>query len=135
MKYPIFFFAMVLGCAFVSVNFAQGRDSANSYSSECRPEKALGGDSSAAKSCAIDHLNGDQAQFVYWTQIAAENGDAVSQYNLAIILLNTKKQQDRLRAIFWLKKSADSGYALAVRLLSEIRSKPNATFPEAPPKS
>ena len=95
--------------------------------------QALAGDPVAAKACAAPHLKGDQNLLRYWIQIAAENGDAVSQYNFAIILLNRNIGHDKARAIFWLKKSSGNGIEPAKQVLDDIRRNPNSTIPFAPP--
>lgn len=41
-----------------------------------------------------------------WTEISAENGDPVSQYNFYHDLIESDSTFDRARAIFWLRKAA-----------------------------
>ncbi|MGO1068700.1 hypothetical protein [Lysobacter sp. CA199] len=101
----------------------------------CPIDKALSGEALAAKLCADESLKIDQSMHRYWTQIAAENGDALCQYNLALILLGKKRQHDRVRAVFWLKKSAQSGFALAKDVLEQLEKNPSITIPVAPPPS
>ncbi|WP_363799099.1 hypothetical protein ABU614_03390 [Lysobacter firmicutimachus] len=117
----------------VSGRAAGGQETNNMPVSNCLKEKALMGDPGAAKLCAEDNLKGDRNLVRYWTQVAAENGDPVSQYNFAMILLGKKSRHDRLRAIFWLKKSSQNGFVLAKQVLEDIRKNPNATIPIAPP--
>jgi len=57
----------------------------------------------------------------YWTTIAAENGNAVAQYNVWVQLNESNNVDDKKRAIFWLKKSADQGYANAKLELQNIQ--------------
>ncbi|MGO4703403.1 tetratricopeptide repeat protein [Dyella sp. 2RAB6] len=45
----------------------------------------------------------------YWTTIAAENGNAVAQYNVWVQLSESSNADDKKRAIFWLRKSAMQG--------------------------
>lgn len=54
----------------------------------------------------------------YWTKKAAENGDPLSQYFYARILLKSKGQFND--AIFWYKKAADNGSVEAKNKLGEL---------------
>ncbi|NII72722.1 TPR repeat protein [Dyella sp. SG562] len=45
----------------------------------------------------------------YWMTIAAENGNAVAQYNVWARLSESSNADDKKRAIFWLRKSAMQG--------------------------
>lgn len=56
----------------------------------------------------------------YWTTIAAENGNAVAQYNVWVQLSESSNADDKKRAIFWLKKSAKQGYSDAKLELQKI---------------
>lgn len=48
-----------------------------------------------------------------WVIIAAENGDAVAQFNAYQDFMHYDTELDRERALFWLKKSAASGDKMA----------------------
>lgn len=56
----------------------------------------------------------------YWTTIAAENGNAIAQYNVWVQLNESSNIDDKKRAIFWLKKSAEQGYSDAKLELKKI---------------
>lgn len=51
----------------------------------------------------------DLDKSVYWTTIAAENGNAVAQYNLWVQLSESSNADDKKRAVFWLRQSAKQG--------------------------
>ena len=48
-----------------------------------------------------------------WMQIAAENGEPSAQYNLWFDMKDSESVFERARALFWLRKSASAGNALA----------------------
>lgn len=64
------------------------------------------------------------SDFEFWSQIAAENGSDVGQYNLAMLYLR-KPDADfwGARASFWLRQSAMQGNADAARELAVLRRK------------
>lgn len=124
------FLALVAALSFSEGSQAQGKERPMI---SCPENKALAGDAAAAKECAEDSLKTDQNLHRYWTQIAAENGDTFSQYNLALILLDKNRRHDRLRAVFWLNKSSKNGFALATQVLEDIKNNPNSTIPVPPP--
>ncbi len=52
----------------------------------------------------------DQKKAEHWARIGAENGSPESQFQMFQILSVSKKVDDHRRALFWLKKSAESGH-------------------------
>ena len=59
----------------------------------------------------------DASQALFWFQKAADQGDALGQYNLSVALRKLKK--DNQQALFWLKKSAENGNRIAQYRLGE----------------
>lgn len=53
-------------------------------------------------------------QWKYWALIAAENGDAGSQFDEYNILSTGSDERAQRRALYWLKKSAQGGFSYAV---------------------
>ncbi|HWR59592.1 MAG TPA: hypothetical protein VN328_11955 [Thermodesulfovibrionales bacterium] len=91
-------------------------------------EKALDGDPEAARRLATFYMiRGQDAPAVYWFTIAAENGSIIGQYNLGFALRNDPDPKNRRRAVYWLKRVAqsdDKGSAkMATSLLEEISGK------------
>ena len=62
----------------------------------------------------------DMKEALYWLTIAAENGHAVAQYNLAVFLLEDRDTRSRQRARFWLKQASKQGHTKATELLKEV---------------
>jgi TPR repeat protein len=86
-------------------------------------KKALGGDAESARemSTISNYVNPQDVR--YWDQIAAENGDPISQRNLAItMLVYSSDPQDQLRGVFWLEKAAKSGEKGAEEDLERYRN-------------
>ena len=84
--------------------------------------KALGGDIEASRELSIisNYINPKDVR--YWDQIAAENGDPISQRNLAItMLLYSDDHLDQMRGVFWLEKAADAGEKSAAEDLEKYR--------------
>lgn len=100
----------------------------------CPMQEALRGDRMAARKC-VDRYVHEPKPRRYWMQIAAENGDVVSQYNFAMLLLSGKNPLERKRAVYWLEKAAAQGDADASEALHEVRRNPDAIFPLPPPRS
>lgn len=86
---------------------------------DCMKGRALAGDMSAARNLALIYGKIDFKAMQYWNLIGAENGDPISQYNYAFWLLEKGAKGQKERAIFWLKKSAESGDKDAKSLLSK----------------
>jgi TPR repeat protein len=55
-----------------------------------------------------------------WALIAAENGDPVAQYNVYEDFMNNDTALDTERALFWLRKSAASGFKEAKDKLEHV---------------
>lgn len=84
---------------------------------------ALDGDSSAAFRLSLHFSSGGAASeqsAKFWRLIAAENGNPVAQYNIWFLTRGSSDPLERKRAIFWLRRSADSGFADAQRELKEV---------------
>ncbi|MBT2117484.1 hypothetical protein KK141_03235 [Dyella sp. LX-66] len=66
-------------------------------------------------------LDFDRAE--YWTIIAAENGNAVAQYNAWVQLSDDRSSSadDKKRAVFWLRKSAAQNDPDAIRELKKLK--------------
>jgi hypothetical protein len=99
----------------------------------CPMQKALAGDRMAARQC-VDRYVHEPKPRRYWMQIGAENGDVVSQYNFAMLLLSEGNTLERRRAVYWLEKAAAQGDAYAPEALREVRENPDAIFPLSPPE-
>ena len=74
--------------------------------------KALDGDSHAAARLAwyYGQIKWDKYKSRFWFRIAAENGDPVSMYNLAIIYDGLDSPNEHERAHFWAAKAAADGH-------------------------
>ncbi len=85
---------------------------------------ALLGDAAAAQRLAgYDLLFGKSEggrEEAFWTEIAAQNGFVVSQYNLGYRLSCSRSPRDVLRSRFWLERARASGSKDAKRLLAEM---------------
>jgi TPR repeat protein len=95
---------------------------------DCPVDRALLGDRKAAFQC-VDHYLKDPKPRRYWSQIAAENGDPIAQYNFALELISEKNSLEKKRAIYWLKKAAEQGDVDASRVLRDIRENPGSPIP------
>lgn len=84
--------------------------------------KALKGDLESARAMALiaNKLNPHLRE--YWYQIGAENGDPISQYNLADLLSESRNTEDSVRALFWLNKVRESGDTDTERLTQELEA-------------
>jgi hypothetical protein len=75
---------------------------------------ALQGSSAAAErlvnhySFGVEHPD---HQATYWTQIAAENGDAVDEYNYGFLLRHDPDSLAQVRARYWFQRAKKSGFA------------------------
>jgi TPR repeat protein len=67
----------------------------------------------------------------YWALIAAENGDAGSQFDEYNILAESDDPLDQHRAFFWLKRSAQNGFSGAAIELQ--RCFPSGSFESRQP--
>jgi len=63
----------------------------------------------------------DNEKSIYWITIASENGHDIAQHTLAYMLMNDSENNNRIRAKFWAKKSANNGNKDALELLKEIK--------------
>lgn len=98
----------------------------------CNEAEALSGSKKAAMVCSA-HYPQDPPRTLYWLQIAAENGDAIGQYNFAMQLFSKKEPMSRVRAIFWLNESARQGNSYAKEVLARLARFPDASIPPEPP--
>ena len=59
----------------------------------------------------------------YWMTIAAENGNAVAQYNAWVQMSDDRSSSadDKKRAVFWLRKSAAQNDPDAIRELKKLK--------------
>src|SRR5438552_2494327 len=85
-------------------------------------DKGLHGDGDAALKVAIYYsmIRLDFAEDQKWERIAANNGNAIAQYNLYFFLKDDPSTYKE--AIHWLKKAASQGDEVAVKKLAEIQS-------------
>ncbi|MBQ9771958.1 MAG: sel1 repeat family protein, partial [Lentisphaeria bacterium] len=57
-----------------------------------------------------------------WYRKAAEQGNALAQYNLGVCYENGEGvQKDLVQAVFWFRKAADQGYAQAQEALKKLK--------------
>lgn len=63
-----------------------------------------------------DHIQGELEKAMEWYQKAAEAGNAMAMYDLALHYYNGKGglMKDEKKAVEWLKKAAEAGYASAM---------------------
>ena len=64
----------------------------------------------------------DAKKAEHWARIGAENGSAESQFQMFQILSVSRKVDDHRRALFWLKKSAESGHEHAKLMYESCNS-------------
>jgi TPR repeat protein len=86
-------------------------------------DEAWAGSGEAALKLSVYYANVkvDFDRSSYWTLIAAENGNAVAQYNAWAELSDSRSSaDDKRRAVFWLRKSAVQGDSDAIRELREL---------------
>jgi TPR repeat protein len=85
-------------------------------------QKALNGDGNAAAELGAYYsvVGGDQAKGEYWYRISAENADPGGQRSYGNLLLQSSKEEDRARAIFWFEKAASGGDSLAKDTLKRL---------------
>jgi TPR repeat protein len=116
---------IMLCSAFSTGCSAQEYAALSSCNEACAKElekKALGGDIESARemSTISNYVNPQNVR--YWDQIAAENGDPISQRNLAIaMLVYSSDPQDQIRGVFWLEKAAKAGEKGAAEDLEKYR--------------
>ena len=71
----------------------------------------------------------DYAEAVKWYRLAAEQGDAVAQYNLGVMYDNGQGvPQDYAEAVKWYRLAAEQGYAHAQRNLGVMYDKAKAFY-------
>lgn len=88
-----------------------------------RKEALLGSADSAQRLHKFfDFVVLDHSQALYWLQISAENGGAISQYNWGKELINRGDEQNRLRGIYWLRLAAGQGDEVAREWLRKFTS-------------
>lgn len=133
-KFSIFLGALIFLTPDIAAQKAQHAEKNHNPadSEHCQEKLALSGDGKAAMKCA-DYYVHDMKMRRYWVIISAENGDPIGQYNLAMELFSRNGSAERVRAIFWMKKSARQGDGGAKEVLEELRLNPDASVPPAPP--
>lgn len=62
-------------------------------------------------------INASSEEARFWRQVAAENGHAVAQYNIWFLDHESQDAFLKERALFWLRKSAASGFEDAKKQL------------------
>ena len=62
-------------------------------------------------------INASAEEARFWRQVAAENGHAVAQYSIWFFDHESQDAFSRERAVFWLRKSAASGFEDAKKQL------------------
>lgn len=85
---------------------------------------AYAGSGAAAIALANFYMKADKSGSLerYWTTIAAENGDPVGQYNLALLMLDKSgPAYSPHRARYWLELSAKQGNTRAAELMASLR--------------
>ncbi|MEQ1513165.1 MAG: hypothetical protein ABL934_10885 [Lysobacteraceae bacterium] len=127
---------LTLACLIAQAGYSQNQQQSDlvipGSIADCPVDRALLGDQKAAFQC-VEHYLKEPKPRRYWSQIAAENGDPIAQYNFALDLLSQKNSLEKKRAIYWLKKAAEKGDADASRVLRDIRDNPGAPIPLPPP--
>jgi hypothetical protein len=73
---------------------------------------AMTGDPEAASKLSDYYLyeKNMDPKWKYWALVAAENGDAQSQFSEYNILAESGNLLDQRRALYWLKRSAEGGF-------------------------
>ena len=56
----------------------------------------------------------------YWANVGAEDGSVTCEHNLGQILWQKDTKEDRMRAVFWLKKASAEGDAQSTDMLAKI---------------
>jgi hypothetical protein len=83
---------------------------------------ALDGDGQAALRLEMYYgfgvVNPQQEEF--WASVGAENGLVTCEHNLGQILWDKDTKEDRMRAVYWLKKASTNGDAQSTDMLAKI---------------
>jgi hypothetical protein len=83
---------------------------------------ALGGDGPAALRLEMYFgfglMNSQQEEF--WATVGAEDGLVTCEHNLGQILWQKDTKEDRMRAVYWLKKASEGGDAQSTDMLAKI---------------
>lgn len=117
--------SMVVGGCAVAQDKPMAVDEGFSLSTKALDEtqlKAANGDTEAAFRLSLHYSSGTNAspeKARFWRQIAAENGHAIAQYNIWFLDQENSDVVLRERALFWLRKSAASGFEDAKKQLSK----------------
>ena len=86
--------------------------------------QALAGSRIAARKLSLWHMKLPDGKntYEYWTQVGANNEDAIAQYNLAMIYLLDKPDVpgNKERGLFWLEKAAAGG---STKAAAELRAR------------
>ena len=84
-------------------------------------KEAMEGSKHAAMQLSLWYMKYmDEKEDRYWTQIGAENGSAVGQYNLGLALLSESDPLKKSRGRYWLTKSASQGHKWAAEELAKL---------------
>ena len=83
---------------------------------------ALSGDGPAALRLEMYYGFGlsNAQQEEYWATVGSEDGSVTCEHNLGQILWQKDTKEDRMRAVFWLKKASDNGDAQSTDMLAKI---------------
>jgi hypothetical protein len=83
---------------------------------------ALTGDGPAALRLEMYYgfglVNAQQEE--YWATVGAEDGLVTCEHNLGQILWQKDTKEDRMRAVYWLKKASSDGDAQSTDMLAKI---------------
>ncbi len=121
-----------LGASLVMVGSEYGRAQSPNQSPFAIPAEQIGaveraallGDADAARRLVgYDLLFGESEggrEMLFWTEIAAQNGDAAAEYSLGYRMSCGRSARDVLRSRFWLAKARDHGNESAKRLLASM---------------
>lgn len=85
--------------------------------------QAMSGSQDAALQLAVWYMKfpSGKDSHAYWAQVAAENGSMVGQFNFGILLLADESDPlNRVRARYWLARSASQGSTLAQAQLAKL---------------
>ncbi|MBW8310840.1 MAG: hypothetical protein K0M64_02290 [Rhizobium sp.] len=85
-------------------------------------DEALAGDQRSAAHLQAIYFKTDEALYLHWLEIGAENGDPAAQYNFAFELWEHGKasEQEKIRSKFWLARAASEGDAKSAATLKRL---------------
>jgi TPR repeat protein len=90
----------------------------------CKIEKGLKGDGDAALEVAQESKRSQSHEIVVeWYRIAAENGNAVGQFEFANLLVaESRSSYDCVRAAYWYQQARRNGHPLAESSLLRLQA-------------